>query len=149
MDKDSIREKTLKRAPERQLIQWRAALMWHSVGFATVIVLLWADELFELVFNYYGGDWMSANIQESAIRTVIVIFLWMFSSYKAHQVLSRLAYLESFMHVCAWCKRIEKNDTWLSLEQHVSAETGKKLTHGICPQCAAQMEEEYLTESQD
>ncbi|MFT6620145.1 MAG: hypothetical protein ACJASX_003052, partial [Limisphaerales bacterium] len=28
---------------------------------------------------------------------MIVIFLWIFSSYKVHQVLSRLAYLESFM----------------------------------------------------
>lgn len=144
METDS--KENMKQAPDRQLIRWRAALVWHSVGFAIVIVLLWADEFFELIFNYYGGNWSSGNVQESAIRTVIVIFLWIFSSYKVHQVLSRLAYLESFMHICAWCKRIEKDENWMSLEEHVAAETGKKASHGICPECAARMEEEFLTE---
>jgi hypothetical protein len=25
------------------------------------------------------------------------------------------------MHICAWCNRIEKDENWMSLEQHVAA----------------------------
>ena len=44
--------------------------------------------------------------------------LWMISAYKIYRVVSRLSYLESFLHVCAWCRKIEYQNQWLSIEAH-------------------------------
>ena len=66
-------------------------------------------------------------------------YTWMFSAYKVYRVVSRLSYLESFLHVCAWCRKIEYKDRWLSLEAHFTEKTGRKPSHGICPECSAKL----------
>jgi hypothetical protein len=63
----------------------------------------------------------------------------MLSAYKTYLVVSRLSYLESFLHVCAWCRKIEYNDRWLSLEAHFEQKTGGTVSHGICPECSKQV----------
>ena len=75
----------------------------------------------------------------AAITTVVIVLLWIFSAYKIYRVVSRLSYLESFLHVCAWCRKIEYQDHWLSLEEHFMHQTGGKASHGICPECSAKM----------
>jgi len=72
----------------------------------------------------------------TAMVTVVILLLWIFSAYKVYRVVSRLSYLESFLHVCAWCRKIEYNDRWLSLEAHFTEKTGGGISHGICPECA-------------
>jgi hypothetical protein len=67
------------------------------------------------------------------------VLLWMFSAYKIYLVVSRLSYLESFLHVCAWCRKIEYNSRWLSLEAHFTQKTGGQVSHGICPECSAKV----------
>jgi hypothetical protein len=79
------------------------------------------------------------DLNRTAITTVILLLLWMFSAYKIYLVVSRLSYLETFLHVCAWCRRIEYNDRWLSLEAHFTQKTGGRVSHGICPECSAQV----------
>jgi hypothetical protein len=76
------------------------------------------------------------DINRTAITTVVIIFLWIFSAYKIYLVVSRLSYLESFLHVCAWCRKIEYNSQWLSLEAHFAQKTGGQVSHGICPECS-------------
>ncbi len=71
--------------------------------------------------------------------TVVILLLWAFSAYKVYRVVSRLSYLESFFHVCAWCRKIEYKNQWLSLEQHFTEKTGRPASHGICPECAGKV----------
>ena len=66
----------------------------------------------------------------------------MFSAYKIYHIVSRLTYLESFLHVCAWCRKLEVKQQWLTIEQHFAQQTGKKSSHGMCPECAKTMESE-------
>jgi DNA-binding response OmpR family regulator len=49
--------------------------------------------------------------------------------------------LESLLHVCAWCKQIRDQDSWVSLEKYI-ARTGTALSHGICQTCMKRWEEE-------
>ncbi len=120
--------------PDR-LIRQRA-LLWHSLGFATLVLLLWADELFSFLYGYFGGDWREVDIFEATVRSGIVILLWIISAYKVWQTLSRMSQLESMLHFCAWCNRVKDQDRWQTLEEHFTAHTGKPPSHGICPECA-------------
>jgi hypothetical protein len=122
--------------PPRQLVYWQKALLWQSLGFLIVVVLTWSDALFDLAHLILGLPHRDGDMNRTAITTVVILLLWMFSAYKIYLVVSRLSYLESFLHVCAWCRRIEHNDRWLSLEAHFAQKTGGQVSHGICPECA-------------
>ena len=101
-----------------------------------LLVLTWCDSLFDLMHYLLGHPPRSANIEEIVIKTVVIVLLWMGSAYKLYMIVSRLSYLENFLHVCAWCRRIQHQDVWLSLEEHFQQQTGATISHGICPKCA-------------
>jgi hypothetical protein len=121
--------------PPKQLLYWQKALLWQSLGFLIVVVLTWSDALFDLTHAILGVPHQEKDLNRTAITTVVILLLWIFSAYKIYRVVSRLSYLESFLHVCAWCRKIEYQNRWLSLEAHFSEKTGGKLSHGICPEC--------------
>jgi hypothetical protein len=125
-----------KAPPPKQLVYWQKALLWQSLGFLIVVVLTWSDAIFDLAHAILGLPHREVDLNRTAITTVVLVLLWMFSAYKIYLVVSRLSYLESFLHVCAWCRKIEYNDQWLSLEAHFAQKTGGKVSHGICPECS-------------
>jgi hypothetical protein len=122
--------------PPKQVVYWQKALLWQSLGFLIVLVLTWSDSIFDLAHAILGLPHRELDVNRTAITTVVIIFLWMFSAYKIYLVVSRLSYLESFLHVCAWCRKIEYDNRWLSLEAHFAQKTGGTVSHGICPECA-------------
>ena len=122
--------------PPRQLVYWQKALLWQSLGFLIVVVLTWSDAIFDLAHLILGLPHRDLDFNRTAITTAVILLLWMFSAYKIYLVVSRLSYLESFLHVCAWCRKIEHNDRWLSLEAHFAQKTGGQVSHGICPECS-------------
>src|SRR2546428_13921069 len=128
-----------KAPPPKQALYWQKALLWQSLGFLIVIVLTWSDALFDLAHAILGLPHRDEDLNRTAITTVVILLLWIFSAYKVYRVVSRLRYLESFLHVCAWCRKIEYQDRWLSLEEHFTKQTGGTASHGICPECSAKM----------
>lgn len=49
---------------------------------------------------------------------------------------SRIQRLERLLPICCYCKRIRADDDyWEQVEHYVSARTGARFTHGICPDC--------------
>jgi hypothetical protein len=122
--------------PPKQFVYWQKALFWQGVGFLIMVVLTWSDAIFDLAHEILGLPHREVDINRTSITTVVIVLLWMFSAYKIYLVVSRLSYLESFLHVCAWCRRIEHDAQWLSLEAHFTQKTGGKVSHGICPDCA-------------
>jgi hypothetical protein len=128
--------------PPKQALHWQKALLWHGVGFLTLVVLTWCDALFDLMHYILGHAARPANIMEVEIKTVVILLLWIGSAYKLYQIVSRLSYLEKFLHVCSWCRRIQHQNFWLSLEEHFQHDTGGEVSHGICPECARRFKEE-------
>ena len=106
------------------------------VAVLIVVVLTWSDAIFDLAHMILGLPHRDLDFNRTAITTAVILLLWMFSAYKIYLVVSRPSYLESFLHVCAWCRKIEHNDRWLSLEAHFAQKTGGQVSHGICPECS-------------
>ena len=129
-------EEPFESPPPKQSLYWQKALFWHSLGFLIIILLTWCNAIFDLTYYLFGFPQHTEDINQTVVSTAVILLLWMLSGYKIYLVVSRLSYLESFLHVCAWCKKIEHNDQWLSLEDHFTMKTGGKATHGICPECS-------------
>jgi len=61
---------------------------------------------------------------------------------KTNQFISQL---ETFLPICSYCKKYRtEDDEWLPIEKYLKESTGRKLTHGICPECNARIREEFL-----
>ncbi len=125
--------------PRKQTIYWQKAVLWQSLGFLTILVLTWSDAFFDLAHALFGLAARTADMNRTMITTAVIVLLWIGSAYKIYQIVSRLSYLEKFLHVCAWCHKIEYQNKWLSMEEHFTQKTGKRPTHGICPECSAKV----------
>jgi len=118
--------------------QSRRILWYQAFGFLVIITLSWLDELLSLTARFFGGAKYS-NWRESAIETIVVLAVWLPLFVITKRILARLYYLEGFLRVCAWCRKIGRDNEWLLLEQFLSRGFDVKTSHGICPECAKQI----------
>jgi phosphoserine phosphatase RsbU/P len=57
--------------------------------------------------------------------------------------LAQIRTLQGMLPICATCKKIRDDEGyWHQVESYVSAHSGAVFTHGICPDCLAQMNAE-------
>ena len=76
------------------------------------------------------------NWREAAIETLLVVVVWVAVHVVTKRLLARLHYLEGFLRVCAWCRKISHDDDWLPVEDYFAKGFEIKTSHGICPVCA-------------
>jgi len=59
------------------------------------------------------------------------------------QALVDVRKLKELIPICSYCKSVrDDKDYWHQIEEYIHKETGSDFTHGICPTCLAQMEQE-------
>jgi integral membrane sensor domain MASE1 len=55
--------------------------------------------------------------------------------------LNQVKQLRGLLPICAWCKRVrDDHNSWHQMEEYISARTDAEFSHGICPDCARDME---------
>ena len=116
-------------------------ILWiEAIGFISIITLSWLDEMIGLPRLLFGAP-PPVNWHEAVIETVIVLLAWLSVHTLTKRLLERLHYLEEFLRVCAWCRKIAHDDEWLPIEEYFSREFATKTSHGLCPDCAKKMAE--------
>ncbi len=109
-------------------------LLFENIGFLALILLSWANEVLDLPRLAFGGN-TQVNWREAAMENFLVLIVWGVVYVVTKRILARLHYLEGFLRVCAWCRRIGQDDTWLPLEEYFSKALNVRTSHGICPEC--------------
>lgn len=115
----------------------RLILLFEILGFSAIIILSWMDELFNLPDIIFGMD--NAGIHywhEAILETVIIVAVAVPVIAMTAVIARRLFYLEKFMRVCAWCRKIEVEGKWMSIEEFFAKGFDAQTSHGICPACA-------------
>ena len=115
----------------------RVILAIELIGFSILLAVLWLDEYVDVPFRFFGAlktplrpqeFWFEALSVLLVATAVIAATLWVFR---------RLRILEGFIQVCAWCRKVNVEDEWVSFEQYLKRELDVQATHGICPECRA------------
>lgn len=58
--------------------------------------------------------------------------------------------LKGLVPICSYCKKIRDDEGyWNQLESVLNARTEAKLSHGICPDCAVRVMEEFKADIQN
>ena len=106
-------------------------------GFSVLLGVLWLDEYLDVPFRFLGAlptplrpqeFWFEGTTLLLVATAVIAATLWVFR---------RLRILEGFIQICAWCRKVNVDEEWVSFEQYLKHEHDVLTTHGICPECRA------------
>jgi hypothetical protein len=96
-------------------------LSFEIASFLLVIELSWMSEMTELPHVMGAPEYIS-SWRESTLETLIVIFVAIPVLVITRRLLSRLHYLDGFLRVCAWCKKLNHNNEWIPLRRFLPRE---------------------------
>lgn len=90
---------------------------------------------------YFDEEHLIVGGVTGLVATMLLSLVIVYTRY-LEDALFKIQELESFLPICASCKKIRVKDshapsqeTWQSVEQYLTENTNSKLTHTICPDC--------------
>lgn len=122
---------------EKQYTYEKVILGLELVGFGAVIAVVWLDEYVDVPFRYLGALKTPARPQEFWFEALTVLVVAISVVVATLWVFRRLRMLEGFIQVCAWCRKVNLGDEWISFEQYLKRAHDVKSSHSICPDCRA------------
>jgi len=110
-------------------------LKQEAVGFSLIIILSWATEVFHLP-HFLFSEPVTFNWERAILRTIVVAVIWVWVHLATKKILTRLHHLEEFLLVCSWCRKVDYEGEWLTMEDYFGSKFHTETSHGICPECA-------------
>lgn len=110
-------------------------LSYQSLGFLAVIALSWLDDLLNLPSLIFSGNYYLVDFRDVILKILFVFAVWFLVNRATRRLLEHVKYLEGFMRVCAWCRRIHYQDRWMPFEEFLQQGFDTPTTHGICGEC--------------
>lgn len=111
------------------------SILWiESFGFSLLIVLSWLTEVVRIP-HFIFGESFTPNWERAVLRTIVISLIWTWVYVATRRLLKRLHYLEEFLRICSWCRKVCHEGQWLELEKYFSSKFATTTTHGMCPEC--------------
>ena len=111
-------------------------ILWgESVCFSFAIVILWADEFFDLPHRIFGTVPTPFNYPEALFESAVVAFLGLVVLSVTHYLLRKIKYLEGFLPICNVCGKINFGGRWISAHEYLEKHSDAVISHGLCPHC--------------
>ena len=109
--------------------------LYQNLGFLVIILLCFLDDLLQLPGLIFSDHPFAFVYRRSTLDILLVFGVWFLVSRSTRRILERVHYLEKFMRVCAWCRRIHFKGDWMPLEEFMRQSFDTPTTHGICTEC--------------
>jgi hypothetical protein len=110
-------------------------VLYQNLGFLAIIGLCYLDDLLRLPLLIFSDQGFIQIYRRSTLGMLLVFTVWFLVSTSTRRILDRIRYLEQFMRVCAWCRRIEYKGRWMLWEEFIKQGFDTPTSHGICPEC--------------
>lgn len=108
------------------------------VGFVFILLINWGLELFDLLPYFTDGQPTPVNWPEACVETATILAMAAIVIGWTRHALTRIRQLEGLVHVCSYCKKVEVNGRWISIEEYILDKTETFFSHGICKDCMAE-----------
>jgi hypothetical protein len=117
-------------------------ILWvEAIAFSVLITLSWLTEMFKFPHLIYGEQFIP-NWHRAVLRTLVILVIWFWVFVGTRKLLRRLHYLEEFLRVCSWCRKVSYENEWLEMEKFLNSKFDTKTSHGVCPNCLRKKKEE-------
>ncbi len=115
-------------------------ILYQNLGFLGIVFLLVFDELTSLPLLIATEHPFTLVHRQIIMELALVLSVWFLVSASTRRILQHLHYLEKFLRVCAWCRRINYQGEWMRLEEFMQQGFDTPTTHGICTECYQQQQ---------
>lgn len=117
-------------------------VLWiEAIGFLVIIGLSWLSEAVRFP-HFAFGESSAPNWERAILRTVVILVVWSAVHFATWRLLKRLRYLEGFLRICSWCRKVGHRGEWLTMEDYFNTRFATRATHGMCPECLQKKREE-------
>jgi hypothetical protein len=110
-------------------------LAYECLAAIMVIGFCWLNEMTGLAPLLFGAEPRPGDWRNAALGTLLILLAWAVVFFFTYRLVQHLVYLEKFIRVCAWCRKVCYKDKWLPLEEYFRRGLHVGTTHGICPEC--------------
>ena len=111
------------------------SILWmEAFGFSLIIVLSWLTEMMRIP-HFVFGEPFTPNWNRAMLRTVVMLLVWAWVHVATRRLLKRLHYLEEFLRICGWCRKVCHDGEWLNMEEYFNSKFATQTSHGMCPEC--------------
>ena len=116
-------------------------IIYQNLGFLGIIALCYLDDLLKLPSLIFSDHPFVILHRRTTLEMLLVLGVWFVVTASTRRILNRIRYLEEFMRVCAWCRRINYHGEWMRLEEFMRQGFDTPTTHGICTECFSKQKE--------
>lgn len=110
-------------------------VVYQNLGFIGILLLGYLDDLLRLPVLIFSGHPFAFVHSRTTLDMLLVFTVWFLVSTSTRRIMERVRYLEKFMRVCSWCRRINYQGEWMPLEKFMRQGFDTPTTHGICKEC--------------
>ena len=114
-------------------IQWAV-----GGGFFLIAAFSWIGELLES-FGWKNGTTSTFDWSHPITENFVVLIVAVPGMILLRGLLSRIDYLEGFLSVCAWCRKVDHNGDWVTIDEFFARKFQTETSHGICGPCSDKM----------
>jgi hypothetical protein len=108
----------------------------ETAGFLLAILIIWLDEVADLPHFLFNAPKVPARFEEALWESGFALLVCGCMIAVTFWLLRRITRLESFIEMCAWCRKIKVEGRWISFESYLSEKDKLTTTHGLCEPCA-------------
>src|SRR2546422_932310 len=103
------KEEPMTPRAERESVTPRPSLIviYEVIGFLAIIALSWLNELLGLPRLLLGSEHQGGWWHESLLETTIILVVAVPVVLLTRGLATRLHYLEEFLRLCAWCRKLD------------------------------------------
>ena len=106
------------------------------IAFAGIIAFTWVNEIYDLPYLLYGASPTPVNLFEAWMETGWALFVMLLVLSSTQALLKQIRYMEGFLPVCSFCKKIRVAQDWVPIEHYLHEHSRVQMTHSLCPVCA-------------
>ena len=136
-------EKNASKFAPQELGKSNRVLWVEATAFSLLIGLSWLTEVIRVPHLIYGESF-TPNWNRAILRTVVIVLIWIWVHLATRQLLKRLHYLEEFLRVCGWCRKVSYGNEWIEMESYLKSKFATKTSHGMCPDCLRRKKDEIV-----
>ncbi len=110
----------------------------EMVGFVAVMAVIWLDELADLPYYLNIAPHMPPRVPEAILESALVALVSVGVIASTIWLFRRIERLESYIVMCAWCRKVRVDGRWITFEEYLSEKNNLQTSHGLCKACAAE-----------
>ena len=114
-------------------------VVYEVIGFLAIIALSWFNEMFGLPRLIFGSEHQGGWWHESLLETSIILVVAIPVVMATRRLVRQLHYLEDFLRLCAWCRKLHLEGEWVPVEEFLQRKFDARTSHSICPACKAEL----------